>query len=549
MQFGNIIWGRLEKHRRVSKRLDSIWVILLLVAAVLIFTIDLGNLPLRDWDEGTVAQVAREIVEAPSGSLRWLYPTLGGLPYHNKPPLMHILIASSYSLWGVHEWTARLPGAILTAISVPLLYFIGREIFNRRTAAIYSAFIYMTMLPVLRHGRLAMLDGASVCFAMVMMLCLLRSRRNLSYCLGVGIGLGLICLTKGILGVLFAAIAFVFLFWDTPRLLTSAYMWVGIVIGCLPVGLWYAAQSLHYGNTFTDVGMVDQSLSRIWRPVEGHSQPLWYYPLEIVEYTHPWLLFLFASFRLTWQNRNLSWAKLVIVWSCLYLVAISLMTTKLPWYVFPIYPSLALALGAFASEIENTPLLSSYPRFWTIGLSILAVAATGGSIYYSFAKPAHPDLQLIFAAVAATMALGAILTLRGDAQFLKVLLWGTYISLLLFVKSDYWVWELNEDYPVKPVAAMIERANPPSKIYTFSSHHRPSLDFYTNRTVAATDAPYVIERYWQSNTQPYVLLKEFDLSLLKLDASKIVARVDAGNFTFVLVTKNTSKVSSTQTKY
>lgn len=353
MQFGSFIWGRLEKYRTDSKRLDLIWVILLLGAAILIFTIDLGNLPLRDWDEGTVAQVAREITEAPNGSLRWLYPTLGGLSYHNKPPLMHILIAFCYSLWGVHEWTARLPGAILTAISVPLLYFIGREIFPKRTAAIYSALIYMTMLPVLRHGRLAMLDGASVCFFMVMVLCLLRSRRNLRYCLGVGIGLGLIFLTKGILGILFGAIAFIFLFWDTPRLLTSYTMWVAIVIGCLPYGLWYAAQLLQHGNTFTNVGMVDQSLSRIWKPVEGHSQPFWYYPLEIVKYTHPWLLFLLASFRLTWQNRNLSWAKLVLVWSFLYLVAISLMSTKLPWYVYPIYPSLALTLGALAVDIDR----------------------------------------------------------------------------------------------------------------------------------------------------------------------------------------------------
>ncbi|GJD21635.1 glycosyl transferase family protein [Rivularia sp. IAM M-261] len=545
MQFGNFIWGRLEKkYRTVSKRPDSIWVILLLLAAVIIFTIDLGDLPLRDWDEGTVAQVAREISEAPFNSLRWLYPTLWGVPYHNKPPLMHILIASCYSLWGVHEWTARLPGAVLTAVSVPLLYFIGREIFHQRTAAIYSALIYVTMLPVLRHGRLAMLDGASVCFFMVMMLCLLRSRRNLRYCLGVGIGLGLICLTKGILGVLFAAIAFAFLFWDTPRLITSVYMWVAIIIGCLPVGLWYAAQWLHYGNTFTNVGMVDQSLSRIWEPVEGHSQPIWYYPLEIVKYTHPWLLFLFASFRLTWQNRNLSWAKLVLVWSCLYLVAISIMTTKLPWYVFPIYPSLALALGAKAAEIESTPLFSSYPRLWVTGLGILAVAATGGSIYYSFAKPVHPDLQLIFAAVAGTMALGAILTERGDAQFLKVLLWGTYISLLLFVKSNYWVWELNENYPVKPVAQMIQRANPKGKIYSFSPYHRPSLDFYSNRVIPATNQPNVIEQYWRQSKkqQPYVLLDESELAKLKLDAAEIVARTEAGNQVFLLITKSTSKI-------
>jgi 4-amino-4-deoxy-L-arabinose transferase-like glycosyltransferase len=542
MQEGSFIWGRLKKQSRVvSKRLDSIWIILLLAAAVLIFTIDLNNSPLRDWDEGTVAQVAREISQAPFNALRWLYPTLGGLPYHNKPPLLHVLIACCYSLWGVHEWTTRLPGAILTAISVPLLYCIGREIFPMRTAAVMSALIYVTMLPVLRHGRLAMLDGASLCFFMVMMLCTLRSRRNLRYCLGVGIGFGLICLTKGILGVLLGAIAFAFLFWDTPRLLTSWYMWTAIVIGSLPVGLWYGAQWFHYGNIFTNVGMVNQSLSRIWQPVEGHSQPIWYYPLEILKYTHPWLLFLFASFRLTWANRNLSWAKLVIVWSCLYLVAISIMSTKLPWYVFPIYPSLALALGAQFAEIENTPILSSYPRLWITGLGILAVVATGGSIYYSFAKPVQPNLQLIFAAVAVTMALAGILAERGDAQFRHVLLWGSYISLLLFVKSNYWIWELNEDYPVKPVAAMIQRANAPSQIYNLSPHNRPSLNFYSERTVNAVNKASV-QYYWQHNGQPYVLLKESDLASLNLKTAEVVDRTQAGTEVFILIRKSTNRI-------
>lgn len=541
MQEGSFIWGRLEKHSRTFvRRLDWIWFVLLLVAAVIVFTIDLGNLPLRDWDEGTVAQVAREIYRAPAGSLRWLFPTLGGEPYHNKPPLIHILIAWCYSIGGVSEWTTRLPGAVLTALSVPLLYSIGREIFHQRLAAVYSALVYVTMLPIVRHGRLAMLDGASLFFFMIMMLCALRARRNLRYCLGVGMGLGLICLTKGMLGVLLGVIAFAFLYWDTPRLLISRYMWIAVFLGCLPVAFWYGSQWWEYGRQFTNTGMVDQSLSRIWKPVEGHSQPPWYYMVEILEYTHPWLLFLPAGFRLTWENRNLSWAKLVLVWSCLYFVAISIMSTKLPWYVFPIYPSLALALGAKFAQIENLPLLSSFPRLWTIGLGILAVGATGGSIYYSFAKPPQPDLQLILAVVAGTMALAAILAERGDGQFLKVLLWGTYISLLLFVKSNYWVWELNEDYPVKPVAAMIQKQVNPTitKIYTFDDKHRPSLDFYSERSVKPYNSETELEYYWQYDKQPYILVKENKLQKLKIKNSIVVGKAEG----FVLVTKDTNRL-------
>ena len=179
MQKESFIWDRVEKqYRRMDKRIDRIWIVVLLVASVIIFTINLGDLPLRDWDEGTVAQVARELGRAPNGEMRWLFPTLGGEPYHNKPPLIHLMISWAYKLGGVNEWTTRLPGAILTAISVPFLYSIGREIFHQRICAIYSALVFLTMLPVVRHGRLAMLDGAAVCFFTIMLLCVLRSDRK-----------------------------------------------------------------------------------------------------------------------------------------------------------------------------------------------------------------------------------------------------------------------------------------------------------------------------------------------------------------------------------
>ncbi|MEO1185718.1 MAG: glycosyltransferase family 39 protein, partial [Cyanobacteria bacterium J06636_27] len=380
MQKESFIWDCVEKqYRRMDKRIDRIWIAVLLVASVIIFTINLGDLPLRDWDEGTVAQVARELGRAPNGEMRWLFPTLGGEPYHNKPPLIHLMISWAYKLGGVNEWTTRLPGAILTAISVPFLYSIGREIFHQRICAVYSALVFLTMLPVVRHGRLAMLDGAAVCFFMMMLLCVLRSRRNLRYCLGVGIGFALICLTKSILGILLGVVAMIYLFWDTPRLLTSKYMWMGMFIGAVPVAFWYVAQWLHYGQNFVNTGMMNQSLSRIWNSVEGHSGPPWYYLLEICKYTWPWLIFVPASLRFAWENRNLSWAKLVLVWFGVYLIAISVMGTKLPWYVFPIYPSIALMIGAKLGEVENLPLLTPLPKFWVVMLSLLALVSAAAS--------------------------------------------------------------------------------------------------------------------------------------------------------------------------
>lgn len=513
---------------------DILWGLGLLVAAVVLFGLKLGNLALRDWDEGTVAQVAREIWQAPSGSLRWLYPTLGGEPYLNKPPLVHLLIASAYAIGGVNEWTSRLPGAMLTAVSVPLLYGIGRELFPQRKSAFLAALIYLTLLPVVRLGRLAMLDGPVMCFGMFMMWCVLRSRRDLRYCLGVGIGFGLICLTKGIMGLLLLAIALLFLFWDTPRLLTSGYLWTGILTGSAPAVVWYGAQWVHYGKIFISTGLVGQSLQRIWTPVENHSGPPWYYLLEILKYAWPWLLFWPQGLWLAWENRHWGWAKLVLVWTGVYLIAVSVMGTKLPWYVLPVYPAIALVGGVQLAEVWNLPSNQSYPRPWIVGLATLGLGAFAGCLYVARLSPIiNWHLPVILASIAITMLIAAILVARRDLQFMPILFWGAYISLLLFVSSPFWVWELKEAYPVKPVAELIEQHTlSGEKIYTSFEYARPSLNFYSERQVIPA-SHLQLKEIWEQKAAPYLLIDESALMELSFTQVKQVGTAVG----WILITK------------
>lgn len=529
-----------KKRIRVRESwMEVFWILGLLLAAVLLFGMKLGNVALRDWDEGTVAQVAREIWQAQPGALRWLYPTLGGQPYLNKPPLVHLLIAGAYALGGVSEWTSRLPGAMLTAISVPLVYGIGREIFQQRTKSIFAALIYLTLLPVVRSGRLAMLDGPVLCFSAFTIWCVLRSRRDLRYCLGASIGFGLICLTKGIMGFLLGAIALLFLFWDTPRLLTSGYLWTGLLLGSVPVIGWYGMQLWHYKQIFVTTGIINQSLQRIWAPVENHSGPPWYYLLEILEYAWPWLIFWPQGLRLAWENRHWGWAKLVLIWTVVYLLAISVMETKLPWYVLPIYPAVALAGGAQLGEVWNWPSSQPYPRTWAAVLGVLGIGAFASCLYFGgFVPNINWHLPVMLASTSLTMVVAAILVVQRDLQFMSVLVWGTYVSLLLFVSSPYWNWELNEAYPVKPVAAIIESGTPSaSKVYTSFDYARPSLNFYSDRQVIPKKAAE-LKTLWKEDPQPYFLINQPALEELQLEGVQRINAVEG----WQLITKQHSAV-------
>ncbi|NCO74396.1 MAG: glycosyltransferase family 39 protein [Cyanobacteria bacterium] len=457
----------------------------LFIAAIILYSFHLGDLPLRDWDEGTFAQVAKEIYQSSFSDLHWLFPTIWNEPYFNKPPLIHSLTALVYSFGGINEFTTRIVGASLTALSVPLLYSLTRELFLPRYYGIFSALVYLTTMPVVRHGRLAMLDGGVLCFQILLMLCILKARRDLRWCLPAGLSFALICLSKGwLMGILFIAITFLFLFWDTPRLVSSVYLWIGLLLGAFPVVAWQWAQYQYYGENFINTSIKNQSVNRVFTAVEGHQGPIWYYLLELLKYPHPWLFISITGLAIAWGKRNWSWAKFIIVWSSAYLLAISIMGTKLPWYIMPIYPVLSIAAGVALGKIKSLPSFKSYPPLWKEFFLLLSIAITGGFFYFLLTQPYNQNLLTVLGLLLITFSVTTILLFKKDQQFIPVLFWGMYVSLMVFFSSDYWLWELNEAYPVKPVAAIVKKeVKFKENVYISFDYERPSMNFYSEHQV------------------------------------------------------------------
>jgi len=465
--------------RRDDRAVDWAWAIGLGLLALVLYGINLGGLPLRDWDEGTVAQVARELARVPIGSEAWWFPTLHDRPYFNKPPLLHWAIALLFRIFGESEWAARLPGALLGAAAVPLVFAVGRLIFTHRAAALFSALVYLTWLPVVRHGRLAMLDAAIVAFGLLAWCCLLRARRDLRWTLGIGFALGAIALLKGLVALLFGGLIFGFLVWDTPRLLRSPYLWLGGLLGLAPALAWYGAQWQHYGPTFFETNLLNQSLRRVWDSVSDRGGPPWFYLQELLELAWPWLFLLPAGLQAAWRDRDWPWGKLVLVWSLGYLLPISVMETKLPWYGLPLYPPLALAIGPLLGSLWEEPP-ARFGRSWQVIFGLLALGGGAGAVYFSFlATPLEPMLALALAALGLTGGAVVLLAQQGDRQLIPVAFWGMFVGLTLFFSSGSWLWELNEQYPVRPVANLLRSvAHSGSKVYTSDRTQRPSLDFY-----------------------------------------------------------------------
>jgi len=86
--------------------------------------------------------------------------------------------------------------------------------------------------------------------------------------------------------------------------------------------------------------------------------------------------------------------------------------------------------------------------------------------------------------------------------------------------TPHWLWELSEDYPVEPVAALVRQA--PETAQVFTSHHgRPSLNFYSDRRVIPTRQ---IQRIWNNRRNVYLLVDDETLKTIDMtDAHAIGA--------------------------
>lgn len=129
--------------------------VVLLLCAVLLRGSLLEYTDLIDPTETRYASVAQEMVLLKD----WLTPRLpmpeGIVPYMGKPPLHFWLTAGSYKLFGVDEWTTRLPSWLSTIAILLVVWSFGRRFFGKQTG-IAAALITFS------SGMLFFLAGASV---------------------------------------------------------------------------------------------------------------------------------------------------------------------------------------------------------------------------------------------------------------------------------------------------------------------------------------------------------------------------------------------------
>ena len=471
------------------------------VAAVL-SVVGLGDVPLRDFDEATVARVAFELHQGQGEAA--LLPTLWGDPYLNKAPGLHLLIAAVIGINSSSalpdEWTIRMAPALLSTLVVPLgglLQWALRP--GDRSSTLAMSAILITLLPVARHGRMAMLDGTQLTVMALLWLGLMQlistdqPRRT---GLLTGLAASAMLLLKAPLLVPAAAAGAVAIAWGKEwRHWQLPQTCLGIAVGLLPGLAWHGWHALARGQSALWLWGGDGAGRVLLDAGEG-SDLGWRVPLiEVLEGGWPWLALFPIALLWAWQLRSTRWGR----WSLSLLVVLSAsilpLRTQLPWYSHPLWLPVALLCSPLFAWIVNrktwpdTPLLmrsvlSRVPRFWTLmGLLLLILLGASmtplGSSLSDYRGPA--------AALGLGWSVGGSLLMASSLRQRQLgalsLICGNLGALALIFSSPLWHWELNETWPVQPVADLTKHGH--GHPITIAGHdERPSLNWYANQRIA-----------------------------------------------------------------
>lgn len=303
-------------------------------------------------DEGRYAQIPREMLAASE----WTVPLLQNEPYLDKPPLFYWLVMGSYCLFGISEWSARLVPALAIHGCVLLTYFLGRRSLGEKPAW-WGALILALSPAFVGMGRLLILDGVLAFWVTLSIFSAFEAirgpvlRRGWWILSAVACGLGI--LTKGPVALILLAPPL----WLQRRLAgnTAPLTWravAGFLAVTLLVALpWYVAVCLRLPE-FAGHFLWEHNVLRFLMPFD-HLRPIWFYlPILLVGMLPASLLLLpFLHFLGTGKEENarvrsreLGFMVLAGGWCVLFF---SLSGCKLPTYILPAYPFLALTLGTY----------------------------------------------------------------------------------------------------------------------------------------------------------------------------------------------------------
>jgi len=356
----------------------------LFILFVVLFMAGLGASSLWDVDETRNARAAEEMM------LRgdYVVPTVNGEVRAHKPPLHYWFMILAYKVFGVSEFSARFFAALFGAATVLLTAMAGSLVLGGPVGGLSGLILGVSFLFTVA-SRSATTDAFLVFFTNAAVLAGFFGSKKKGWAVLAWVFMGFAVLAKGPVGVVLPLGALVlFRFMDSRhekgsfgvrrgrvRSVASLFSPLGILLFLAIALPWYLLAGARTGGDLVSGFILKHNVGRFLEPMESHGGPFFYYLPILLAGFFPWAAFLpqalaagFRSPRFT--GRFPGFLRLQVIWAAVVLLFFSASGTKLPNYILPCFPALALLTAYWVEGADPYPKVGFGGRTvsWVVNL-------------------------------------------------------------------------------------------------------------------------------------------------------------------------------------
>ena len=346
----------------------------------------LGGFLLFDVDEAVFSEATREMIETGN----YITPTYNYEPRYDKPILFYWLMAVAFKLFGISEFSARFTSALSGAALVIMTFLFIKRLFGEKQGILtglclllsleffvysHSAVTDMTLTFFITASLYSFYLGVNPTPHIPPPIQAFGGRHSTSYnkwYLLFWIFAALATLTKGAVGIVFP-IGIVFIYHlavkrigDIKPLLSPKFLLVFFAVAAP----WYIAQLYINGWEFINAFIIKHHFQRYTEVISSHSGPIYFYMPVILAGFFPWVAFLPYGFYRGLKEKSLY--QFTILWFTVVLIFFSIAKTKLPNYILPLFPAMAIMAGLAINELIEKRM----KRSWLYGCCGILIAVS-----------------------------------------------------------------------------------------------------------------------------------------------------------------------------
>ena len=510
---------------------------ILIVISWLAYGWNLGSVGLIDETEPLFAEASRQMFITGD----WITPIFNGETRFDKPALIYWCQAIAYAIIGVNEWSVRLPSAIASVAIIGLTFYtvqwyfaqkdeleqVSRPIRRNLTALIAAAMLALNPEMIV-WGRTGVSDmmltgcmaSALLCFFLGYAqqpetqpkspLSLFPNKWYLAcYVLIAGA-----ILSKGPVGIVLPFLiiaAFIIYVGNIREILTQMRPLMGMLIIFALSAPWYALVTWRNGWDYINSFFGYHNVERFTEVVNGHSAPWYFYFLVVLLGFAPYSVYLplaMAKLRF-WQRshwKSQARSQQLGLFACIWFISIfgffSIAVTKLPSYVLPLMPAVAILVALLWSDFlpeqhQDMPSASSAIKVsaWinVIFVTVLAVAVfhITSLINNNSVAPGFP--QLIqnaglpmlggFLWFFAALMIAALIISRLWHSIISVNLLVFIAFLIIVLMPAMFFMDQQRQQPLRHLSTVVLTEKQLDEELLMVGFKKPSLVFYTEKAV------------------------------------------------------------------